>query len=144
MVTIPAMTPARREAFLSRTRIDPATGCHHWVGPTYRRGYGEFYSEGARYAAHRVAYTWWRGPIPDGLVIDHLCRIPGCVNPEHLEAVTNAENVRRGARGELKTHCVNGHPLTPDNLYPTPGRRACKTCGRKNRQKYLAKQASRR
>lgn len=64
---------------------------------------------------HRVVYEYFKGAIPDGLVIDHLCRNPSCCNPSHLEAVTNRENVLRGLIG-MKTHCKNGHELSGDNL----------------------------
>ncbi len=70
---------------------EPNSGCWFWLG-ALSRGYGSL--KNAR--AHRVAYEMTIGPIPEGLVIDHLCRVTSCVNPDHLEAVTQAENVRRG------------------------------------------------
>lgn len=84
--------------------------------------------------AHRLAYTLLVGPIPEGLVIDHLCRQTLCCNPLHMEPVTQAENVRRGdsiwAQNARKTHCVHGHPLSGENLHvdPKTGTRHCKTC----------------
>lgn len=84
--------------------------------------------------AHRDAYEKKHGKIPDGLVIDHLCRNGLCVNVKHLEAVTNVENVMRGegapAKNARKTHCLRGHALTPDNVFNRKNRRACKTCDR--------------
>lgn len=70
-------------------------GCWIWNGSRYTNGYGSFYFNGGPKPAHRVAYTLLRGPIPDGMTIDHLCRTPLCVNPSHMEIVTRAENARR-------------------------------------------------
>ncbi len=86
--------------------------------------------------AHRLMYERLVGPIPEGLVIDHLCRNRTCVNPDHLEPVTQSENVRRGngfsAVNARKTHCKRGHPLDGDNLYRNPaGARVCRTCAGK-------------
>lgn len=77
-------------------------------------------TNGRRFRAHRVIYAAIKGPIPRGLSLDHLCRIKRCVNPDHLEAVTHAENVRRGDSGQYqkdKTHCPKGHEYTPQNTY---------------------------
>jgi hypothetical protein len=73
------------------------------------------------------------GPIPDGLVLDHLCRVRNCVRPEHLEVVTFRENVLRGegssANRARQTHCYKGHLLEGENVYtPHNGKRGCKTC----------------
>lgn len=116
-----------------------AMGCWIWTGSLTDRGYGDrvWLDDGTRQAPHRVAYELLVGPIPDGLVIDHLCRTRNCVNPHHLEPVTCRENLMRGetlaAQNWLKTHCVNGHAFTKENTRITPdGHRACRTCAREN------------
>jgi hypothetical protein len=105
------------------------------------KGYGRMWvgsrCDGSRAfkLAHRISYEEFVGPIPEGLVLDHLCRNHACVNPEHLEPVTNAENVRRGVR-KTKTHCPQGHPYDADNtLRDKHGKRYCIAC-RKHRYRY--------
>jgi len=87
------------------------------------------------------------GPIPEGLVIDHLCRVRNCVNPAHMEPVTNTENVLRGtgptAVNAQKTHCKHGHPLTPDNLVKRTDRRECMECRRIREREYKARRRAR-
>ena len=106
--------------------------CWIWQAYTCRKGYGQFKVDGRMVKAHRWSYEHFVGPIPDGLELDHLCRVRNCVNPAHLEAVTHAENVRRGESGKnqrAKTHCPQGHPYAGENLYVYPdGRRNCRTC----------------
>ncbi len=115
------------------------TPCWIWNG-TLNNGYGRLsiaYRQPCQYA-HRFSYELHRGPIPDGLQIDHLCRVPRCVNPDHLEVVTNAENTARGlfrwASAEWqrsKTHCPQGHPYNEVNTYYRRGdrmNRQCKAC----------------
>lgn len=89
-----------KERFLAKVEISSTSGCWIWTGSLDNHGYGRLAlglkSEGQRpVAAHRLAHEWWVAPIPDGYEVDHLCRVRHCVNPEHLEAVTHAENVRR-------------------------------------------------
>lgn len=86
-------------------------------------------------SAHILMYEHVKGPVPEGLELDHLCRVHNCVNPAHLEAVTHSENVRRGEAGlhnPVKTHCPQGHPYTPDNFIlikdPKGAYRRCKQC----------------
>lgn len=124
-------------------------GCVIWTGSLNNRGYGTI-SEGGRAGkslyAHRASYALFVAPIPAGLVVDHTCHNrdatcsggPGCVhrrciNPEHLEAITPEENIRRSAASAVNwTHCVNGHPFDDGNTYlrPDNGTRQCKQCGR--------------
>lgn len=77
----------------SRFRI--ADGCWVWTGSTNSRGYGQITINKKSKKAHRVMYELIRGTIPDGMELDHLCRVKSCVNPEHLEAVTHSENIKR-------------------------------------------------
>lgn len=107
-------------------------GCWLWLAHT-AAGYGRFRLSNPRRieGAHRVAYELLIGPIPEGLDIDHLCRNRSCVNPAHLEPVTRGENVRRGARGRLVTHCPQGHAYDEPNTYVDPqGLRHCRACRR--------------
>lgn len=122
--------------FEKRWRDSVAFGdCWLWIGTVNHHGYGvASQGYGKIIQAHREVYRLLVGPIPVDLELDHLCRARHCVNPDHLEPVTHAENVRRGEAGiknSSKTHCVNGHEFTPDNTYRHKnGGRQCRTCQR--------------
>ncbi len=114
---------------------EPSLGaCWLWLGAKVHNGYGQLKRSGKMVRAHRYAYELLIGPIPDGLQLDHLCRIPNCVNPDHLETVTSRENTMRGvsfaALNARKTHCPQGHPYSGANLHIRPrGTRKCRMCG---------------
>lgn len=131
--------PTVDERFWAKVR--PTGFCWEWTGFRNDDGYGGFFptNDVPAVLAHRHAYELLVGPIPDGLVIDHLCRVRHCVNPDHLEPVTIAENIRRGfAREAVRaawqakyTHCRRrGHPMEGDNIMHSQGRRRCRECMR--------------
>lgn len=126
-------TPARLHPmakFWRKVRHAGESGCLEWQGAT-SAGYGHIRRDGRAQLVHRYIYEQVIGPIPDGMQIDHLCRNRLCVNIEHLEPVTQAENLRR--QGAAVTHCPRGHAYTPENTYLRPGRtsgRVCRTCAR--------------
>lgn len=134
------------ERFLAKVR-EAENGCHEWTAGQNGRGYGVF-AYGTRanpngrsnsnmgmVLAHRWAYEYFVGPIPEGLTIDHLCRNRLCCNPAHLEVVTQRENTLRGesvsALAARRTHCPKGHPYSPENTAITlAGARKCVLCNR--------------
>lgn len=124
-------------------KVEKTDECWHWQGHVSQLGYGQFTMDGLTVLAHRFAYEDVVGPIPNGLVIDHLCRVRDCVNPEHLEVVTQAENTRRGLSGVLKpalTHCPSGHDYDEENTRYVQGKYPiCRTCDRiRKRVEYRA------
>ena len=128
-------------------KVNKTDDCWLWTGAKMRRGQGAFHVEGKRQAhAHRYLWESINGPVPDGLQLDHLCRNPSCVRPDHLEPVTPGENVRRGRLVALrdatfvnnnasKTACPRGH------LYDlfTPRGRGCSTCRNAYNARYREK-----
>lgn len=125
------------ERFWEKVDGGDVTTCWVWTAGKYVDGYGSFKVDGKHVRAHRWAYEELRADIPEGLDMDHLCRMRACVNPWHLEPVTHAINCARGDGGKhMQTRwgagCTKGHPWTAENTYirPGDGRRRCKTCAR--------------
>lgn len=105
-----------------------------WTAYTNAPGYGQFRHDEQAYYAHRISYFLAYGSVPDGLEVDHACRVPHCVAPLHLEAVTVAENKRRITL--RRTHCKRGHPFDGANTYlrPDNGLRQCRACAKVRRR----------
>lgn len=121
-----------REQFWAK--VDKTGDCWLWTAACNPKGYGKFRATGT---AHRIAYIDLVGPIPEGMELDHLCRVRNCVNPDHLEPVTSAENTLRGdsfaGRHARQTSCLRGHPFDTRNTRLYRGRRVCRACERLRR-----------
>jgi hypothetical protein len=151
--TVEAAVAARRAAEKTKLRdrflakvgpLDPVTTCREWQGTMSCTGYGLISVQGRYRGAHRVAYELFKGPVPDGLDVHHICRNPRCVSWDHLQAVTRSQNAVFGigpqvtrarnysTHGSTPDTCKRGHPMSGENLYVSPDgkQRACRECGR--------------
>lgn len=156
MKPIPVMTRFERN-YIPVTE----SGCWLWLGltkPGKSLEYGLLHAYGRNWPAHRLAWTLYRGPIPEGFQVCHHCDVSLCVNPDHLFIGTNTDNVRdciqknrrsydlsglfaRHAALLARPHCLHGHPWTEENTYYEPsGKRACRACMRRKAQKRAGKQ----
>lgn len=128
------LDPRLPPRFWKKVSPCPMSGCWIWTASTDCNGYGMWRWHDVRSCAHRFSLVAARGPIAPDLVIDHLCRVRPCVNPAHLEAVTDAENLRRWLLGVLMTHCKKGHAVTAATY--EAGGRGCLLCCRAHQQRY--------
>lgn len=133
------------ERFMRHVAVQ-SDGCWLWTGTVNANGYGTISTRRERPCrtsrAHRIAYELLVGSIPDGLELDHKCRVRRCVNPEHLEAVTRKVNVGRGLKGP-RVFCPQGHAYTPDNVLLKKDGRVCRTCNRERcRERYQRSRAA--
>ncbi len=122
-----------RDFVLDRIEISDVDDCWNWTATKSKRGYGYANVDGRSYRAHRLSYMIFVGEIPDGLVLDHICNNPSCVNPAHLEAKTQRANILRGTSPTASNHrkqtCKRGHPLDSTNLMQrADGNRNCLIC----------------
>lgn len=138
------------ERFTAKYTPEPNSGCWLWTAAVLNAGYGQIYYRGRRANAHKAAYDFFHGPVPDGKEVHHTCNVPGCVNPDHLTVVTHAENMLSPVSATLsginarKKACHVGHPFDSANTYVSKtGARACRKCNAKRaRDKKRARRAS--
>ncbi len=135
MDQVPRIIGDLEARFWSKVIPAGALDCWPWGASRNDGGYGQIMIDGRPHRAHRVAWQLLRGEIPTGLVIDHLCRNRPCVNPWHMDLVTNEVNIERGefrsSRTPLKTHCPSGHTYAGENVrIAKAGYRVCRSCER--------------
>jgi hypothetical protein len=141
------MNKDQLDRFWEKVATEPNTGCWLWTGAWINTGYGWFKTDESTRLAHRVSYIHYVGEIPEGMDLDHLCRVRCCVNPQHLEPVSRSENNRRGLVGTWmqnfqakKTHCPQGHPYSGRDKKG----RICHTCKAVRERKRQAKMRAER
>jgi hypothetical protein len=133
------------ERLKGRVLVDDR-GCWIWQGSiNVGNGYGYARAGGQVRIVHRVLYEAANGPVQEGLVLDHLCRVRACCNPSHLEPVTQRVNLERGDSPAWRAHrirrCQRGHEMTPANIRRKPGgRQECRACGEAMRRARTARQ----
>lgn len=125
------------DRFMAKVSPEPNTGCWLWTGHVSKDGYGRFGIKRTAHEAHRVSYRLFTADIPDGLCVDHICKVRSCVNPDHLRLLTREENSRQQNNfNRSKLTCSVGHPLVERN-----GRRICKPCQAKKSMEYRRRNA---
>lgn len=132
-----------KKKLMEQVTVDP-DGCWIWTGATNSADYGIMRVKNKLTLVHRLSHEFFKGEILNGLTIDHLCRVRKCINPSHLEAVTNKENILRGigitAQESKQTHCKRGHKFTPKNTAVRRGKRCCRKCETIRSLAYRAKE----
>lgn len=129
-------------------RVVVTPGCWLWTGAQTSDGYGRFTLNNRTVGVHRLTYELLVGPIPEGMQLDHLCRVPQCCNPAHLEPVTPRLNTHRSpiapaALNARKSHCPYGHPYDGPNLILKSGHRVCRECKRRQGRESEARRRAR-
>jgi hypothetical protein len=126
------------DRFIDKVALDDGD-CWLWLAAKDGKGYARFWYVDRMMPGHRLSYEHFIGSVPDGLELDHLCRIRDCVNPWHLEPVTHQENLKRGINQNIiKTHCPKGHKYTSENTRRArtrPQSRICRECQRYENRK---------
>ena len=119
-------------------KVDKMGCCWYWIASTHSNGYGQFSYHGKNKLAHRLSYEDKYGDIPQGLVMNHICRTRHCVNPDHLEVITLEKNIQIGISvNRNKTHCKREHEYTEENTHiRSTGFRQCRTCALISKRKY--------
>jgi len=139
------LKPRQLETFWSK--VTKTQSCWLWLGYVDKDGYGSHYTRvngpTKNYRAHKLSYVLNVGEVPDGLVLDHICRVRNCVNPDHLRVVTNRVNVLAGigitAINARKAVCKHGHEFTPENTaVDNLGKRYCRRCRMDYQRRYRA------
>lgn len=134
MHNVALIHPDLPERFASKVAVDADSGCWLWTAGKDSHGYAAFRVDGKQWGAHRWAYITIVGPVADHLKLDHECRTRHCVNPFHLEPVTNRENTIRGigpsAVNASRSECIRGHEFSTENTRIYKGSRVCRTCER--------------
>lgn len=123
------------QGFWDKVNVGAPDACWMWLQSVGSHGYGQTWDGKTVRLAHRVAWTVWHGEqIPEGMTIDHMCRVRTCVNPHHLRLLTNAENARSNGNANKLT-CPTGHSYSGDNLRVNQyGHRSCRTCNNTRRR----------
>lgn len=127
-------TPAKVR-FKNKFVVDKQSGCWEWTASKVKGGYGQFYigpEQKDKTTAHRASYLLFKGEIPEGHDVDHICNNPGCVNPDHLQTLTRQENLYRSPYFGDGQKCPHGHLKTTENRYEYEygglSKSTCKIC----------------